>query len=189
MNRDGIYYEALRTRDPRFDGKFFVGVKTTGIYCRPICPAKPKRENVEFFASREAAVKAGYRACLRCRPESAPMSPAWIGKAAVVQRATKMIQAQTFLDLDEDQFAELFGMTARHLRRLFKEKIGKTPKQISFENRLIFSRKLITETELPISEVVFKAGFKSVRRFNDSFKCRFKKNPSEVRKWKTFNTK
>src|SRR5688572_11757098 len=111
----------MRARDPRFDGKFFVGVRTTGIYCRPVCPARPKRENVEFFRNHLAAERAGYRPCLRCRPESAPRSPAWIGKSAIVRRAVKVLQGQQGLALDEDRFAGLFGVTARHLRRVFVE--------------------------------------------------------------------
>src|SRR4051812_43942190 len=112
MNREDTYFEAMRTRDHRFDGKFFVGVKTTGIYCRPICPAKPKRENVEFFRNHLEAERAGYRPCLRCRPESAPRSPAWIGKSAVVQRALKVLHNQDSLQFDEDRFAEIFGVSA-----------------------------------------------------------------------------
>ncbi len=180
--KEDAYYEALRTRDHRFDGKFFVGVKTTGIYCRPICPAKPKPENVEFFNSQLEAEKAGYRPCLRCRPESAPRSPAWIGKSAVVQRAIKILATQETIDLNEDEFAERFGVTARHLRRLFVDEIGKTPKQISQENRLNLARKLIAETHLSIAETAFASGFKSVRRFNEAFKERFKRSPSEIRR-------
>src|SRR3954469_4252647 len=96
MSKESIYYEALRTRDHRFDGKFFTGVKTTGIYCRPICPAKPKRENVEFFKHATEAERAGYRPCLRCRPESAPFSPAWVGKSAVVNRALRQLTTREF---------------------------------------------------------------------------------------------
>jgi len=182
MNREDIYYQAMLARDHRFDGKFFIAVKTTGVYCRPICPAKPKRENVEFFQNHLAAETAGYRPCLRCRPESAPRSPAWIGKSAVVQRAVKMLHNQETIQFDEDKFANLFGVTARHLRRLFNEEIGKTPKQLSFENRLNLSRKLITETALPISEIAYASGFKSIRRFNDAFKDRFKKSPTGIRR-------
>lgn len=182
MKRDDIYFEAMRARDHRFDGKFFVGVKTTGIYCRPICPAKPKRENVEFFGNALDAERAGYRPCLRCRPESAPRSPAWIGKSAVVQRALKIIHDQEAITLDEDRFAGRFGVTARHLRRLFVEEIGKTPKQLSFENRLNLARKLLTETRLPISEIAFASGFHSIRRFNDAFRARFKRSPSGIRR-------
>lgn len=177
-----IYYSAMLARDPRFDGKFFIGVKTTGIYCRPICPAKPKKENIEYFHSHIEAEKAGYRPCLRCRPESAPLSSAWVGKSAVVQRAVKILNSQDTIDFSEDQFAMQFGVSARHLRRLFRDEIGKTPKQLSFENRLNLSRKLITETTLPMSEVAYAAGFSSVRRFNDAFKDRFKKSPREIRR-------
>src|ERR1700759_2903429 len=140
------FYQAVLARDRRFDGKFFVGVKTTGIYCRPVCPARPKRENVEFFPSAALAEKAGYRPCMRCRPESAPLSPAWIGKSAVVQRAVKVLNARDAIEFDEDRFAEQFGVSARHLRRLFAEELGKTPKQLAFENRLNLARKLIAET-------------------------------------------
>ena len=182
MKRDDAYYEAMKARDARFDGKFFVGVKTTGIYCRPICPAKPKRENVEFFNSHLEAERAGYRPCMRCRPESAPRSPVWIGKSAVVKRAIKMLHHQNTIEFNEDRFADLFGVSARHLRRLFIEEIGKTPKQLSFENRLNLSRTLITETRLPIAEVAFASGFQSVRRFNEAFQKRFKKSPTLVRR-------
>ena len=183
-SRDDIYYQAMLARDHRFDGKFFVGVKTTGIYCRPICPAKPKRENVEFFHSHIEAEKSGYRPCLRCRPESAPQSPAWIGKSAVVQRAVKVLNAQEALEFDEEKFANLFGVTARHLRRLFVDEIGKTPKQLSYENRLNIARKLLSETALPITEIAFASGFASIRRFNDAFLERFKKSPREIRRVK-----
>ncbi|WP_413294871.1 DNA-3-methyladenine glycosylase 2 family protein [Bdellovibrio sp. HCB185ZH] len=189
MKQDDIYFEAMRTRDPRFDGKFFVGVKTTGIYCRPICPAKPKRENTEFFANSHLAEAAGYRPCLRCRPESAPQSSAWIGKSATVQRALKVLNSSQTIDFNEDSFADKFGVSARHLRRLFIEEIGKTPKQLAFENRLNLSRKLIVETSLPLAEVAFAAGFNSIRRFNDAFKERFKKAPRDIRRNSTSEKK
>ncbi len=181
INREDAYYEALRARDYRFDGKFYVGVKTTGVYCRPICPAKPKRENIQFFDTHLEAEQAGFRPCLRCRPESAPRSPAWVGKSAVVQRAVKILSTQV-IDGNEDEFAERFGVTARHLRRLFIDEIGKTPKQIATENRLNLARQLIVESNLPITEVAFASGFNSIRRFNDAFKSRFRRSPSEIRR-------
>jgi AraC family transcriptional regulator of adaptative response / DNA-3-methyladenine glycosylase II len=184
MTREDSYYQAMLARDHRFDGKFFVGVKTTGIYCRPICPAKPKRENVEFYPNAAAAEKAGYRPCLRCRPESAPMSPAWIGKSAIVNRAVKTLHDLDTLEFDEDRFAARFGVSARHLRRVFINEIGKTPKQLAFENRLNLARQLITETSLPVTRIAFAAGFRSVRRFNGAFKERFKKSPSRIRRAK-----
>jgi AraC family transcriptional regulator of adaptative response / DNA-3-methyladenine glycosylase II len=184
MKRDEVYYQAMLARDPRFDGKFYVGVKTTGIYCRPICPAKPKRQNVVFFASHLEAERAGFRPCLRCRPESAPRSPAWMGKSAVVQRALKTLQLPDVFEFNEDDFANRFGITARHLRRLFKDEIGKTPKQLAIENRLNLARQLICETGVPMSEIAFASGFRSLRRFNDAFKDRFKKSPRLIRRHK-----
>ena len=176
------FYQALLARDYRFDGKFFVAVKTTGVYCRPICPARPKRENVVFFPDAASAEAAGYRPCLRCRPECAPLSPAWWGKRAVVQRALKLIANNELNHNNEEEFAQRLGMSARHLRRLFKEEIGRTPKQISDANRLNFARRLIVETPVPIMTVARSAGFASLRRFNDAFKKRFERAPSQLRR-------
>lgn len=182
MDRDDEYYEAMRARDFRFDGKFFVGVKTTGIYCRPVCPAKPKRENVEFFASAGQAERAGYRPCLRCRPEAAPRSPAWDGKSAVVQRALRALADQDPAAGDEAAFAARFGVSARHLRRLFEAEVGRTPKRILLENRLDFARTLIVETTLPLGEIAHSAGFASIRRFNDAIRDRFQRPPGALRR-------
>ena len=182
MSRDEAYYRAMLARDPRFDGKFFVGVKTTGVYCRPVCPARPRRENVEFFASALLAERRGYRPCLRCRPEAAPRSPAWEGRSALVRRALRAISDQEHRGLDEDAFAARFGVGARHLRRLFADEIGKTPKRLMIESRLDFSRKLLAETSLPVGEVAFAAGFASLRRFNDAFRDRFRRAPTRLRK-------
>lgn len=187
MKREDIFYEALRTRDYRFDGKFFVGVKTTGIYCRPICPAKPKRENVEFFQSYVEAEKSGYRPCKRCHPESAPHSPLWMGKSAVVQRALRYINSMEEFHFNEDEFALMFGISARHLRRLFMNELGKTPKQLVLENQLSLARKLVSQTTLSMSEVAFASGFSSIRRFNDAFKNRFNQSPSVIRSSKSKN--
>lgn len=176
------FYQALLARDHRFDGKFFVAVKTTGVYCRPICPARPKRENVIFFPDAASAEAAGYRPCLRCRPECAPLSPAWWGKRAVVQRVLKLIAANEFGGHKEEEFAQRFGMSARHLRRIFEAEIGRTPKQIADANRLNFARRLIVETALPVRAIARSAGFASLRRFNDAFKKRFERAPSQLRK-------
>jgi AraC family transcriptional regulator, regulatory protein of adaptative response / DNA-3-methyladenine glycosylase II len=178
------FYDAMVARDYRFDGKFFVGVKTTGIYCRPICPARPKIENVEFFPSSLLAEKAGYRPCMRCRPEAAPLSPAWYGKSAIVQRSLRAIIDDGLNGLSEEEFAEKYGVTARHLRRLFVQEIGKTPRQFYEEQKLNLARKMMVETHLPITEICYSAGFQSLRRFNDAFKSRFSKTPSQVRKTK-----
>lgn len=179
------YYAAVLARDYRFDGKFFLGVKTTGIYCRPICPAKPKRKNVEFFDSAALAEKAGYRPCLRCRPEAAPLSPAWYGKSALVQRALRRIIEVGLQEEHEEAFAAHFGITSRHLRRLFVEEIGKTPKQFYQEQRLNLARKMTMETQIPITEIAFATGFHSLRRFNDAFQSRFSRSPSALRKSKS----
>lgn len=180
MKREEIYYRAMLARDARFDGKFFVAVRTTGIYCRPICPARPKRENIEFYPTQRAAEAAGYRRCLRCRPETAPRSPAWVGKSAMVKRAVKS------LDKIEkgEKFAEKFGVSARHLRRVFRDEIGKTPTQLSHLNRLMLARDLLTGSSLSISEIAFASGFSSIRRFNDAFKKHFRKSPGQVRRRK-----
>jgi AraC family transcriptional regulator of adaptative response / DNA-3-methyladenine glycosylase II len=182
---DEAFFQAVRARDSRFDGKFFVGVKTTGIYCRPICPAKPKRENIEFFPSRLAAERAGYRPCLRCRPESAPSSPTWIGKSALVARALRLIGEGRLLEKSEDEFANALGVSARHLRRVFEAELGKTPKQVSDDLRLDLARKLLVETRLSMSEVAAGSGFSSLRRFNDAVQTRFRRTPRELRGGKT----
>lgn len=186
MNADMVdladsYYTAFLARDPRFDGKFFVGVTTTGIYCRPICPAKPHGKNVTFFDSSHAAEQAGYRPCLRCRPEAAPLSPAWYGTSALVQRALRRILEAGLCNETEETFAAHFGVTSRHLRRLFTLELGKTPKQVYQEQRLALARKLLVETHLPITEIAYAAGFQSIRRFNDAFQKRFLRAPTQVR--------
>lgn len=182
MNGDDAKYAAMLARDYRFDGKFFVGVKTTGVYCRPICPARPKRQNVEFFRRASEAERHGYRPCLRCRPEAAPASPAWLGKSAVVQRALRAIAAGILFSENEEEFAAHFGMSARHLRRLFTDELGQTPKQISDVQRLNFARSLVVETRLSITDIAMGAGFASLRRFNEAFKERFRRSPSELRR-------
>jgi len=180
--RHDIFYEAILTRDYRFDGKFFAGSKTTYIYCRPICPAKPKRENVEFFDTAIEAEQAGYRPCMRCRPESAPSSPVWVGKSETVRRGLNLLLGPEFYEYDEDSFANSLGVSSRHVRRMFKDETGKTAKQIADNNRLNFARKLIAETSLPISKIAYSSGFSSLRRFNDAIKKRFAKPPSALRK-------
>lgn len=181
MSGHDPFYQAVLARDHRFDGRFFVAVKTTGIYCRPICPARPKRENVEFFKTAHAAERAGYRPCLRCRPESAPGSPAWNGKQTTIERALKLIAQGALEEQTEEVFADRLGVTARHLRRLFEKELGQTPKQLHDGTRLDFARKLIVETSLPFTEIAFSAGFRSLRRFNDVVKKRFHRPPSALR--------
>ncbi|MEM7007970.1 MAG: AlkA N-terminal domain-containing protein [Thermodesulfobacteriota bacterium] len=184
-SKEDIYYEAILTRDYRFDGKFFAGSTSTWIYCRPICPAKPKRENVRFFDTAIEAESAGFRPCLRCHPESAPSSPAWLGKSNIVKRGLNILLGADFYEYDEDSFANVLGISARHVRRLFLDEIGRTPKSIADTNRLDFARKLIVETDLPFSKIAFASGFSSIRRFNDAIKKRFTRAPSALRKSKS----
>ena len=147
-------YRALLARDARFDGRFFVAVRTTGIYCRPICPAPPpKAVNVRFFVCAAAAAAAGFRACLRCRPEAAPGTPAWLGSSAVVSRALRLIAADALDDGDVEGLAARVGLGARQLRRLFAEHLGASPAQIARVRRVHFARALLDDSELPIGEV------------------------------------
>lgn len=179
-----ICYSALKTRDARFDGRFFTAVKSTGIFCRPICPANtPKVENCTFFETATQALQAGFRPCLRCRPESAPASAAWLGTQAVVRRALSLIedgaldQAHSITD-----FANRLGIGERHLRRLFQTHMGASPKQMAQTRRLMFAKQLLCQTNAPISEIAFASGFNSLRRFNDAYKTAFAFSPSQERK-------
>ncbi len=181
MLDDDTLYQALLARDYRFDGKFFVGVKTTGVYCRPVCPAKPLRKNVEFFPRAAAAEKAGYRPCLRCRPEAAPLPSAPIPTfdKPLLQRALAILSSNT--NLADTDFAARLGITPRHLRRLFVDELGQTPRQFAEAQRLNFARKLLTETQLPITQIALTANFHSLRRFNDAFRARFHRTPTQTR--------
>ena len=159
-------FRAYETRDERFDGRFFVAVKTTGIFCRPVCPARtPKRQNVEFHASAAAAFAAGFRPCLRCRPERAPRGVgAATPGAALVARALTAIDAGALDEASLDRLAGWIGVSTRHLRRLFETHLGVAPLAVAQARRLMFARQLIEETALPLTEVAFAAGFASVRR-------------------------
>lgn len=184
MDEKEVYYKAMLSRDYRFDGKFFIGVKTTGIYCRPICPAKPKFENVEFFKDAISAEKAGYRPCLRCHPEYSPETMSWPGKSLIVQRALALISENAMFEIDIEAFARKLKVSARHLRRLFEDEIGLSPKQVSDVHRLNFAYKLTNETHLPLTQVALASGFGSLRRFNDAFKNRYGHSPRLIRKSK-----
>jgi len=181
MNTDTLY-QALSSRDPRYDGRFYVGVTTTGIYCRPICPARPKKENVRFFRSKAEAEKAGFRPCLRCRPDLSPTSIQWRGTEAVVARAFGMINRG---DADGSSLSDLagrLGMTDRHLRRLFQEHLGASPIEVAISRRLHLARQLLSQTPLSITDIALASGFNSLRRFNDAFITTYRRNPSEFRK-------
>lgn len=171
-------YARLCRRDPRADGEFFVAVRSTRIYCRPICPARtPLRRNVTFFAAAAAAHAAGYRPCLRCRPESAPQSPAWIGTLASINRALSLIEEGFLTRGSVDELAGSPGMTARHLRRLFELHVGTGPSRVEQTRRIHLAKKLLHETALSVTEIAFAAGFGSVRRFNESFRGMFGRPP------------
>jgi len=180
---NSIFERARLSRDVRFDGRFFVGVKTTGIYCRPVCPANPpKSDNVLFFASAAAASEAGYRPCLRCRPECAPGSPAWAGTSTTVQRGLRLIAEGALDDGDVESLADRLGVTSRHLRRLFTRHVGASPVAVAHTQRLHFAKRLIDQTALPMKEISLAAGFGSVRRFNDAFRKTYDRSPRELRR-------
>jgi AraC family transcriptional regulator of adaptative response / DNA-3-methyladenine glycosylase II len=178
-----IYYQAMLSRDARFDGRFFAGVTTTGIYCRPICPApKPKLENVVFYLSSAGAESHGFRPCKRCRPDASPGTPDWIGPSAIVSRALTLIN-NGYLDSNSvQQLGETLGRGERQLRRLFKKHLGASPLAVAITRRLDFARKLIDETNISMTDVAFTSGFESIRRFNDALKKRFGETPTELRK-------
>lgn len=176
-------YAALERRDPAMDGLFFVGVRTTGIYCRPICPARtPARDHVEFHASAAAAQAAGFRPCLRCRPETAPDSAAWAGTLASIHRALRLIDEGVLVDEGVAGLAARLGMTDRHVRRLFVQHLGLGPLAIERTRRLNLAKQLIHETRLPLTDIAFAAGFGSVRRFNEVFLAAFGRAPSALRR-------
>ncbi len=175
-------YRALRSRDRRFDGRFFVGVTTTGIYCRPICPSPiPRPRNVRFFACAAAAQGEGFRPCLRCRPESAPGTPAWEGSPAVVRRALRLIAQGGLDDDDVEAFASRLGVGGRQLRRLFEGHLGASPAAVARANRAHFARRLLDETDLKIADIAFSAGFRGLRQFNHAMRAAFRAAPRELR--------
>ncbi|TGG93216.1 DNA-3-methyladenine glycosylase 2 family protein [Natronospirillum operosum] len=177
------YQQARLTRDPRFDGRFFVAVTSTGIYCRPICPAPlPKEENVRYFDSAVAAAEAGFRPCLRCRPDSAPASWAWKGTDTTLERALRLIDEGALVQGSVSRLAERLGISSRYLTRLFQNGTGTSPKRYALYQQLLFAKSLLQQTGLPVAEVAFAAGFGSIRRFNDCFRERLQMTPSDLRR-------
>src|ERR1700756_2782727 len=153
-------YRAISTRDARFDGRIFIAVRTTRIYCRPICPARtPKRENVTFFATASAAQEAGYRPCLRCRPESSPDLGAWRGTSNTVSRALALIEAGAMDSGDVDALASRLGVGERQLRRLFRQHLGASPVAVAQTRRVLLAKQLIVETTIPMREAPLAPGF------------------------------
>lgn len=179
-----VLERARLSRDPRFDGKFFIAVTSTGIYCRPICPASPspKRGNVRYFTSAAAAAEAGFRPCLRCRPEAAPGTPAWLGTSAVVRRALRLINEGALDGVSVGEFAARVGVGARHLDRLFLQHVGASPLAVAQTRRLHFAKRLIDESDLPMTQIALAAGFGSLRRFNDAFQKAYARPPRELRR-------
>ena len=170
-------------RDPGYDGRFFTGVRTTGIYCRPVCPVRPAhRRNVEYFPSAAAAEMAGYRPCLRCRPETAPFSPAWKGSLATVERAMRLIAEGALDGGGVDVLAERLGIGARQLARLFKKHVGATPTQAAQTARVQRAKRLIDRTDLSMTEIALAAGFGSLRRFNAVFAKVYRRPPTAIRR-------
>ena len=184
-------YEALRARDARFDGRFYTAVVSTGIFCRPTCPARtPKFDNCTFYRSAAAAHAAGFRPCLRCRPEVAPGLAGWRGTANTVRRALDLINEGALDNNDNsdksnrgsvDALAARVGVGGRHLRRLFDEHVGTSPIDVAQTHRLLFAKKLLTETHLSAADVAFAAGFGSVRRFNTAIRDAYDKTPCALR--------
>lgn len=176
-------YRAIQAKDARFDGRFFVCVSTTGIYCRPVCPARvPKRQHCSFVPSAAAAEAAGFRSCLRCRPETAPGTPAWAGTAATVSRALRLIEEGA---LDEGRLEDLaarLGLGERQLRRLFLAHVGAGPQAVAANRRLLTAKQLISDTRMPLADVAFAAGYQSLRRFNDAIRTAYGVAPTEIRR-------
>lgn len=175
--------EARLRRDPAFDGLFFIAVKTTAIYCRPVCPAKmPMTKNVAFYASAAAAEQAGYRPCLRCRPETAPFCPAWKGTKTTVERALKLIEQGELDRGTVNALAGKLGIGPRHLSRLFKRHFGASPAQIAGTLRIQRAKRLVNQSTLSMSEISVQSGFRSVRGFNAAFASLYGCAPSSMRK-------
>jgi AraC family transcriptional regulator, regulatory protein of adaptative response / methylated-DNA-[protein]-cysteine methyltransferase len=177
---------ARMARDPPYDGRFFTGVRTTGVYCRPVCPVRPAHpRNVCFFPSAAAAEAAGFRPCLRCRPETAPFCPAWRGSQAIVDRAARLISEEGALDQEGasvDTLATRVGVGARHLTRLFARHLGATPSQVAKTARVQRAKRLLDESDRPMTEIALLAGFRSLRRFNAVFAEVYGRAPTEIRR-------
>ncbi|MGY3615584.1 bifunctional transcriptional activator/DNA repair enzyme AdaA [Bradyrhizobium sp. USDA 10063] len=170
-------------RDRRYDGLFFSGVRTTRIYCRPVCPVRPaKAENVTFYISAAAAEQDGFRPCLRCRPETAPFSPAWKGSRTTVERALRLISNGALDDASVEGLARRLGIGPRHLSRLFKKHLGASPAQVARTSRVQRAKRLLDETDLPMTEIALRSGFRSLRRFNTVFAEVYQRAPTAIRR-------
>ncbi len=173
------------SRDARFDGLFYIAVKTTRIYCRPICTVSPPlSKNVQFFRTAVAAAEAGYRPCLRCRPECVPGSPAWNGTSTTVSRALRLIETGELDKIGVEDLASKLGMGSRQLSRLFKQHLGVSPLAVAKTRRLHFAKRLIDDSNLDMAQIAFAAGYGSVRSFNDVFKKIYQRTPGQLRKFR-----
>lgn len=174
--------QARLSRDARFDGKFFIAVLTSRVYCRSICPApSAKEKNVRYYATAAAAAEAGFRPCLRCRPECSPGTPAWLGTPNTVSRALRLLNESGLEDGGVEALAEHLGIGSRHLRRLFLQHLGASPRAVAQTRRFQFAKKLIDETNLPMTQIALAAGFGCVRRFNAGIKKTYHRTPSQIR--------
>ncbi|MGB0012733.1 MAG: AlkA N-terminal domain-containing protein [Candidatus Sulfotelmatobacter sp.] len=178
-----ICSRARLSRDPRFDGKFFIGVVRSGVYCRSICPAPTAKEkNVRYFPTAAAAAEAGFRPCLRCRPECSPGTPAWLGTSNTVSRALRLIGESGLENGGVEVLAARLGVGSRHLRRLFLKHLGATPTSVAHTRRLHFAKKLIDETSLPMTQIALASGFGCVRRFNAGIRDVYHRTPTQIRR-------
>lgn len=175
-------YESFRRRDAALDGRVFVAVRTTGVYCRPVCPAPtPLARNVRFYPSAAAAERAGYRPCLRCRPETAPFCPAWKGTRTTVERALSLIEEGALDRGNTDALAARLGIGPRHLSRLFAEHLEASPLQVALSLRIQRAKRLLDTTDLPVALVAERAGFASARRMSEAFARLYARPPSAFR--------
>src|ERR1019366_7131171 len=178
-----ICWQAMCSRDPRFDGRFFAGARNTGLCCRNVCPvpfARPK--NIFLFTCAAAAESAGFRPCKRCRPQAGPGTPAWLGTSAVVSRAFRLIMEGALNTGSVEELADRLGLGSRQLRRLFVQHLGASPLKIATTHRVHRARKLIDESGLPMTQVAFCSGFNSIREFNHAVRLSTGQSPSELRR-------
>ncbi len=176
-------YHAIKNRDTDYDGIFFTGVSSTGIFCRPVCPAvTPKPGNCQFYPSAAAALEAGFRPCLRCRPETAPNSPAWNGVKTTVKRALDLIEQGALDECTVADLSDRLGVSDRYLRQLFQRHVGASPKSVARSRRVLMAKRLISDSTESMTDVALKSGFRSVRQFNDTFHKLYGIPPSALRK-------
>ncbi|WGL59722.1 Ada metal-binding domain-containing protein [Pigmentibacter sp. JX0631] len=182
-------YLAILSKDSRFDGKFYFGVTTTGIFCRPICPATPKMSNIQLFSSIAEAERFGFRPCMRCQPQKKYEHSFALNENNFLIRALQKLQSIEIFDFNEENYASELGFTKRHLRRVFSNSLGKTPVQILQEYRLLTAKKLIAKSSCNLTDVAYNSGFQSLRRFNASIKEKYQMSPSEIRKNSSENSR